>query len=338
MTIVYAILMFAVLIFVHELGHFVAAKACKVKVNDFAIGMGPSVYKKTKGDTTYHIKAFPIGGFCAMEGEDEESDDEGAFNNKNMWQKALIIVAGAFMNLITALVLIIMVIYMVGTPSTTIDKTIAGSPAERAGILPGDRVISVENTKVKDWDDLTGLINDKGKKGRSFSITVNRNSKPVTVKTHAEISKDGRALIGIYPKKERSLSTALIRGPKATWNMARNMYGILKQLITGKVAAKEMSGPVGIVYFVDKSVEQGFVSFLSLMALISLNLAVFNMLPFPALDGGRLLFIIIRRFTGGVISDKAEGIVHAVGMILLLTLTVYVTWNDVIRFILPIFK
>ena len=99
MTIVYAILMFAVLIFVHELGHFVAAKACKVKVNDFAIGMGPSVYKKTKGDTTYHIKAFPIGGFCAMEGEDEESDDEGAFNNKNMWQKALIIVAGAFMNL-----------------------------------------------------------------------------------------------------------------------------------------------------------------------------------------------------------------------------------------------
>ena len=239
MTIVYAILMFAVLIFVHELGHFVAAKACKVKVNDFAIGMGPSVYKKTKGDTTYHIKAFPIGGFCAMEGEDEESDDEGAFNNKNMWQKALIIVAGAFMNLITALVLIIMVIYMVGTPSTTIDKTIAGSPAERAGILPGDRVISVENTKVKDWDDLTGLINDKGKKGRSFSITVNRNSKPVTVKTHAEISKDGRALIGIYPKKERSLSTALIRGPKATWNMARNMYGIFKQLTTRKVATKE---------------------------------------------------------------------------------------------------
>ena len=205
-------------------------------------------------------------------------------------------------------------------------------------LFRSDRVISVENTKVKDWDDLTGLINDKGKKGRSFSITVNRNSKPVTVKTHAEISKDGRALIGIYPKKERSLSTALIRGPKATWNMARNMYGILKQLITGKVAAKEMSGPVGIVYFVDKSVEQGLVSFLSLMALISLNLAIFNMLPFPALDGGRLLFIIIRRFTGGVISDKAEGIVHAVGMILLLTLTVYVTWNDVIRFILPIFK
>ena len=130
----------------------------------------------------------------------------------------------------------------------------------------------------------------------------------------------------------------MINGPKATWNMAKNMYGVLKQLVTGEVSTKDLSGPVGIVYMVDKSASQGFITFLYFMAMMSLNLAIINMLPFPALDGGRLIFVVIRKITGKAITDNMESIVHMIGMVLLMLLMIYVTWQDILRFVIPIFK
>lgn len=335
MTIIYALLIICVLIFFHELGHFMAAKACGVKVNEFAIGMGPKVLKKQKGETLYSVRAFPLGGFCAMEGEDEDSQDERAFNRKSVWKKAIIIVAGAAMNLIIAIILMIAVNYMNGVPTTTISQVEENSPAHTAGIQKGDKILSINDKKINSWDDVQAVKNAVNT--RELNIKVQRKDTELNIKTTLK-ENDRNKIIGIVPVSEKNIVKAIANGPSATWNMAKSMYSGLYSLITGKVSAKELSGPVGIVYLINKGISRGFATVLYLTSLISLNLAIINMLPLPALDGGRLLMVIIRRLTGKAISSKVEGVIHAVGLGLLLLLTIYVTWNDIVRFIVPIFK
>lgn len=335
MTIIYALLIICVLIFFHELGHFMAAKACGVKVNEFAIGMGPKVLKKQKGETLYSVRAFPLGGFCAMEGEDEDSQDERAFNRKSVWKKAIIIVAGAAMNLIIAIILMIAVNYMNGVPTTTISQVEENSPAYTAGIQKGDKILSINDKKINSWDDVQAVKNAVNT--RELNIKVQRKDTELNIKTTLK-ENDRNKIIGIVPVSEKNIVKAIANGPSATWNMAKSMYSGLYSLITGKVSAKELSGPVGIVYLINKGISRGFATVLYLTSLISLNLAIINMLPLPALDGGRLLMVIIRRLTGKAISSKVEGVIHAVGLGLLLLLTIYVTWNDIVRFIIPIFK
>lgn len=335
MTIIYALLIICVLIFFHELGHFMAAKACGVKVNEFAIGMGPKVLKKQKGETLYSVRAFPLGGFCAMEGEDEDSQDERAFNRKSVWKKAIIIVAGAAMNLIIAIILMIAVNYMNGVPTTTISQVEENSPAYIAGIQKGDKILSINDKKINSWDDVQAVKNAVNT--RELNIKVQRKDTELNIKTTLK-ENDRNKIIGIVPVSEKNIVKAIANGPSATWNMAKSMYSGLYSLITGKVSAKELSGPVGIVYLINKGISRGFATVLYLTSLISLNLAIINMLPLPALDGGRLLMVIIRRLTGKAISSKVEGVIHAVGLGLLLLLTIYVTWNDIVRFIVPIFK
>ena len=335
MTIIYALLIICVLIFFHELGHFMAAKACGVKVNEFAIGMGPKVLKKQKGETLYSVRAFPLGGFCAMEGEDEDSQDERAFNRKSVWKKAIIIVAGAAMNLIIAIILMIAVNYMNGVPTTTISQVEENSPAYTAGIQKGDKILSINDKKINSWDDVQAVKNAVNT--RELNIKVQRKDTELNIKTTLK-ENDRKKIIGIVPVSEKNIVKAIANGPSATWNMAKSMYSGLYSLITGKVSAKELSGPVGIVYLINKGISRGFATVLYLTSLISLNLAIINMLPLPALDGGRLLMVIIRRLTGKAISSKVEGVIHAVGLGLLLLLTIYVTWNDIVRFIVPIFK
>ena len=333
MTIIYALLIICVLIFFHELGHFMAAKACGVKVNEFAIGMGPKVLKKQKGETLYSVRAFPLGGFCAMEGEDEDSQDERAFNRKSVWKKAIII--GAAMNLIIAIILMIAVNYMNGVPTTTISQVEENSPAYTAGIQKGDKILSINDKKINSWDDVQAVKNAVNT--REMNIKVQRKDTELNIKTTLK-ENDRNKIIGIVPVSEKNIVKAIANGPSATWNMAKSMYSGLYSLITGKVSAKELSGPVGIVYLINKGISRGFATVLYLTSLISLNLAIINMLPLPALDGGRLLMVIIRRLTGKAISSKVEGVIHAVGLGLLLLLTIYVTWNDIVRFIVPIFK
>ncbi len=336
MTIIYAILMICILIFIHELGHFIAAKLSGVKVNEFALGMGPVLFQRQKGETMYSLRAIPIGGFCAMEGEDEESDDEGAFNKKPAWKKAIILVAGSFMNLLMAIVLMTIVTYAIGFPSSTLGEVTKGSPAEKAGIIAGDTIIEANGHKVDDWYDFTKIV-DEADKSKSLELVIDRDGKKIATKS-GFMENEGRKVIGVIATNEKNAGKALINGPKATWNMAKNMYGVLKQLVTGEVSTKDLSGPVGIVYMVDKSASQGFITFLYFMAMMSLNLAIINMLPFPALDGGRLIFVVIRKITGKAITDNMESIVHMIGMVLLMLLMIYVTWQDILRFVIPIFK
>lgn len=335
-TIIYAILMFCVLVFVHELGHFIAAKSFGIRVNKFALGMGPVLLKKQKGDTEYSLRLFPIGGFCAMEGEDEESDDERAFNNKNGWQKTAVVCAGSFMNLVLAIILMIIVMFYIGSATTTLDQVVAGSPAMAAGLQSGDEIIALDGKSVDKWNEITGFLT--GSKEKTVTLTIKRDGKELDLVSAFTKSEDGRQTIGIMPKLERNPATAVGDGFTATYNMGKMMLNVIRQLFTGEVSVKELSGPVGIVYMTGETVKAGFVNFIYFMALLSLNLAIINMLPLPALDGGRLLFIIARKITGKAITDDMEGKIHFIGIMLLFGLMIYVTWNDITRFIVPFFQ
>ena len=314
MTVIYAILIFCVLIFVHEFGHFAAAKACGVKVNEFSIGMGPAFFKRQRGETVYSLRIFPIGGFCAMEGEDEDSDDERAFNKQPAWQRAIVLAAGALMNLL-----------------------LDDSPAYEAGIQTGDRIVDINGSGIDDWNDILAIIGES--KQDTAEITVLRDGREVSLTSEMEYDEEaGRYKIGITPQIEHNAISAVGSGLKNTKDMTVMMYDIIKKLITGQVSAKELSGPVGIVYAVNDTAKAGVIYVVYLSALLSLNLAIMNMLPFPALDGGRLLFLIIRKITGKRVTDEMEGKIHFIGIVLLMMLMVYVTWNDIVRFIVPLFS
>ena len=335
-TILYAILMFCVLVFVHELGHFIAAKSFGIKVNKFALGMGPVLLKKQKGETEYSLRLFPIGGFCAMEGEDEESEDERAFNKKNAWQKTVVVCAGSLMNLLLAIVLMIIVMFYIGSATTTLDRIIDDSPAMAAGLQSGDEIVALDGNEVNKWNDVTDFLTSS--KEKTVTVTVLRDGKELDLVSGFTKSEDGRQTIGIVPTLERNPATAVGDGFTATYDMGKMMLNVIRQLFTGEVSVKELSGPVGIVYMTGETVKAGFVNFIYFMALLSLNLAIINMLPLPALDGGRLLFIIARKITGKAITDDMEGKIHFVGIMLLFGLMIYVTWNDIVRFIVPFFQ
>ena len=337
MTLIYAVLIFCLLIFVHEFGHFATAKMCGIKVNEFAIGMGPALFQKQKGETLYSVRAIPIGGFCAMEGEDEDSEDERAFNNQPAWQRAIVLAAGSIMNLLTAIVLMIIIAFYMGQATTTIETVQDASPAYEAGIMAGDEVIKINGTDIEEWSDLQTIVG--GNEGEAVTFTVVRNGSEDDIEVTPEYDKEaGRSLVGVTPTMARNPVKAVGTGITNTWDMTVMMYDLIGQLFTGDVSAKELSGPVGIVYVVNDSAKMGFIYVVYLAALLSLNLAVINLLPFPALDGGRLLFLVIRKITGKRVTDEMEGKIHFIGIMLLFALMIYVTWNDIIRFIVPIFS
>lgn len=334
-TLVYSVIVFAVLIFVHELGHFITAKAIGVKVNEFALGMGPVLFKKKKGETQYSLRLIPIGGFCAMEGEDEDSEDERAFNKKPAWQRAIVLAAGSLMNVVLTIIILSMLLLTAGYPTVEIREVSVNSPAASAGILPGDELVSINGNAIDEWDDIYPIIG-KLKPGTEISILVERNGQPMSFKSETAQAEDGRTIIGIKPVTETRPFLAVKDGFRSTWTMTVAMADILTQLFEGDVAASDLTGPVGIVYMVGDSAKMGIPYVAYLAALISLNLAMINLLPFPALDGGRLLFLAIRKITGRAITDKMEASVHTAGIILLFGLMIYVTWNDILRFIIPI--
>lgn len=336
MTVIYAILIFCLLIFVHELGHFITAKLCGVQVNEFALGMGPAIFKKQKGETLYALRILPIGGYCAMEGEDEDSDNPRAFNNQPAWQRAIVLAAGSLMNLLTCVILLIIIAFWSGTATTTIDSVADNSPAHKAGIEAGDRIVAVDGNAVNEWNDLLDTVGSN--RNDSADITVERDGNEFTVNTRLEYDEEaGRNMIGITSATEHSPGEAIVSGIKNTGSLTVMMYQVIKQLFTGDVSVKELSGPVGIVYATNQAAKSGLIYVIYLAALLSLNLAIINMLPFPALDGGRLLFLVIRLFTGKRVSDETEGKIHFIGICLLFALMIYVTFNDVIKFIIPIF-
>lgn len=328
-TAILAIILFCVMIFPHELGHYIAAKRLGVKVNEFAFGMGPVIWKKQKGETLHSIRLFPIGGFCSMEGEDEDSDEPRAFNNKKPWQKIIILAAGSFMNVLCAILIMSIVVGVLGFTTTTIDTVSEGSPAETAGIMAGDEITAIDGQPIEAWTDVSAAI--ASAEGGQIIMTVQRDGRTLEAAVTLEQTQDGAFLIGITSRVSHNPFRAVAEGAKSTWNITVSMFQTLSQLFTGQLGADSLSGPVGMVQMVSQTTQYGWWYYGFLTALICINLAIINMLPLPALDGGRIIFVIISMITGRPVSQKVEGTVHFVGIMLLFGLMAYVTFNDITR-------
>ena len=338
-TAILTIVLFCVMIFPHELGHFLAAKRMGVQVNEFAFGMGPTIWKKQRGETLHSIRLFPIGGFCAMEGEDEDSDNPRAFSCKKPWQKIVILAAGSFMNLVCALVISWLLIGLMGFTTTTIDTVSPDSPAMQAGMASGDKILKIDGSEIKTWNDVGTAVAGAQDQPLTFELRSGKEDKTVTLTPQrmSTLDENGKEVyyyaVGITCRISHSPFKAIVSGTQVTWNMTKTMFTALGDLFTGRADTDDLSGPVGMVQMVSKTTEYGWTYYGFLTILICLNLAVINMLPLPALDGGRIIFVLFTMITGRKVSEKVEGTVHFIGLALLMVLMIYVTKNDIFRII-----
>ena len=341
-----AILMFGVLIAVHETGHFTAAKACGVKVNEFAIGMGPALFKKQKGETQYSLRLLPIGGFCAMEGEDEDSGDPRAFMNKPPWKKVIILVAGSFMNYLLGVILLMIVFSSaVSFSRPVIAGFMEGCPYQGTQALQvGDRFVSIDGKKVHFSSDISDYLNGGGK----HDIVVSRDGEKVQLQDFdmelRQYAGQSGKLYGLqFEKVDNNFFTNFQYSAKWSVEFVRMVWQGLTQLVTGAVGIKDMSGPVGIVSMITDVGESSAtktdaaLNILYFCAFIAVNLAVMNMLPIPALDGGRVFLLVVTVIIEAVsrrrVNPKYEAYIHATGMVLLLGLMAVVMYNDIAKLI-----
>lgn len=339
-TVLFALLIFSLIIFVHELGHFLSARLFGVKVHEFAIGMGPKIFSTTKGDTSYSVRAIPIGGFCSMEGEDEKSEGEGSFSGKPWYQKLVILAAGAFMNV--ALGFVISVVFVVfssansGISTVTVDSVLDQSPLYDF-LQQGDKVTEINGKNVNIKRDIDFAMQQSN--GDDCEITIKRNGKLVTksFKPLAAQYTDGTPafMIGFVPVVEKPNILNVVReGFYQTIWMGKLVFASIGMLISGQAQVSDVSGPVGVVDAMNTQAQTGgFVSLLYLAAFISVNIGIMNLLPIPALDGGRIFFVLVEAVRRKPIPPEKEGIVHFIGLILLVGVMVLATWNDIVRLI-----
>ncbi len=330
-TFIIAILMFGILITVHEFGHYIVARLCGIHVLDFAIGFGPSIWEKKKNGTTYALRMIPLGGYCRMLGEEEASDSENAFNNKTVLQRILVVIAGATMNFIIAILVFSIIGFSMGVSTLTIDTVDPAGIAYEAGVLPGDKILKVDDVRVRLWEDLTTQISMR--EGKDTVLTVNRAGKEEKISFHVEKNEEGTYL-GISSKVvKHSLGRSIINGFQKTYWIVKTTIVELVKIITRKVAP-DLIGPIGMIYVVKEAASVGLYNVLFLFALISANLGLMNLLPIPALDGGSVLFLIIEGIRGKPIPVEKEAFVHMLGFGLLILLMLYVGYQDFLRFII----
>ncbi|WP_102400671.1 RIP metalloprotease RseP [Haloimpatiens massiliensis] len=334
MNIVYlllALLAFSVLIIGHELGHFCVAKLNNVKVEEFSVGMGPKLFGKKGKETEYSVRAIPFGGYVKMLGEQgEESHDERALNNKTPLQRLSIVVAGPIMNFILAIILFGIIGYASGVKVPVVSKVELNSPAYTAGILAGDKIIAVDEAKVSSWDDFVKAINEK--KDSQMQITVLRKNNTLTKKlTPKALPEENRYIVGVYPSIEKTtFGGAVAHGFTETFSLTKETFKFLGGLFQNKVPLSGVGGPVSVMRISAKAAEAGILTLLWISAYISVQLAIFNLLPIPALDGGWILISIIEIIIGRKLNEDKIGKITYVGFVVLMSLAVLVTIKDIL--------
>lgn len=333
------ILMFACIVIVHEWGHYITAKKCGVLVHEFAVGMGPILWSTKKGETLYSIRLLPIGGFCSMEEEVGESNNPRAMASKRPWQKLLIVSAGAIMNFVLACLLLSIVAGYQGYGSNEIASLEANMPAVMSGLKVGDRIIAIDEHKVSRLSDITKVLENKEK---TYTLTIKRGNEtfrtPITSKW---MPKEERARFGFAPTLIHFNIWENIKGG-VIWAclIIVQVWKAFVDLFTGAIGMNQLSGIVGVVNqsaeIWDTSMQSGGIGIAILNMMIvasalSANLAVVNLFPLPALDGGRIVFVLIEMLRGKPISPEKEGAVHFIGFVLLMILTVVLIYNDFMR-------
>ena len=325
------ILIFGLIILIHELGHFLTAKIFSVTVHEFAIGMGPKLLGWGRGETLYSLRLIPMGGYVRMEGEDEDSPSEGAFSNQKPWKRLIILFAGAFMNLVLGLSLLL--VYnaanpmMEAIPTMEVSAVVPGMGAEQAGILAGDEILSLDGTKIGTQLDLQMALYEK----ENVSAVILRQDKKLTaVIPVTEV--DGIPRLGIQRAvREKSFWNVLSYSYFETFSIVKMTYQAFFGMFTGTVSVDQMSGPVGIVTEIGSAVQRGFFDVLFIAILITLNLGVVNLFPLPALDGGRIVFVLWEMITKRKLKAEYEGIIHFIGFVILIFFMIYITKNDIVR-------
>lgn len=330
-TIISSIIIFLLVILIHEFGHFIVAKRNGVSVLEFSIGMGPKLFQRESNGTIYSLRVLPVGGYCQLEGEDEENDSPNSLNNQSPLVRLKVILAGAIMNFILAFILLILLM-SVSRVSTEVSGVIKDSPAYSSGIQTGDQIVSINGENVSDGEELLKRI--KESQG-DLNIGVIRDSQSKNIKVTPRLENNVRK-IGVnfqeeYDIKNFSLIKGFKKGVITFLNLTGMLYKFLGMLITGQLGLGGVSGPVGVVKEIGNAAKTGVSNLIFLLAYININLGVFNLLPIPALDGGRAIFILIEMIFGKKISQEKEGYIHMVGLILLLALIAVVTIKDVIK-------
>lgn len=340
-TVLITILLFGAIIFIHELGHFTCAKLSGVTVKEFALGMGPTIFSRVSRGTKYALRLLPIGGYVSMEGEDEDSDDENAFFKKPVYKRILIVLAGAVMNMILGFVILTIVVSIQPKlGSMQIADFRQGATSCAAGKLQkGDTIKKIDGLSIYDVTDLQYQLSQKP--DNIHTVTVKRNGETITISDvnisfvtyTAEDGKTYRSVDFVRQQVNKTPLTVIGQAAGKTASFARLVWISLGDLVRGKASVKDMSGPVGVATAVNKAQSAGIDSLLVLAALITINVGIFNLLPLPALDGGRFVFLAIEGVIRRPVPQKYEAMVHAVGFILLMILMLLVTFNDVFRLI-----
>lgn len=369
MTIVIALLLFGIIILIHEFGHFLLAKKNGVTIHEFSIGMGPKIYSKEKNGTEYSIRILPIGGYVSMEGEEDgfdRSDDEdeleegkdlvyenkdnksevsdeidgevaineGSFAEKTILQRASIIFAGPLFNFLGCIGFLVALFLIIGVPTTKVGTLIDDAPAKAAGIMVGDEIKSVNGQDVDSSTDITDIISTS--KGEKVSVVVNRDDKDIKFDINPVFNKDTQTyIIGITFDRTKNIVKSFTNSITTTWDITVQMVEFLGQLVTGRIEggiSNSVAGPVGVIGMVSDAAKTGITNLLYLGAVISLNLGIMNLIPFPALDGGRLLLLLIEGLRGGKKLDPSkESMINIVGMSILMAFMLFITYKDILR-------
>ena len=334
MTIIATIILFGIIVFIHELGHFLFAKKAGVRIHEFAIGMGPKIYSTQKGETKYSVRLLPLGGYVSMEGEDGESNDPRAFGEKTLLQRASIIFAGPFFNIILTILLLIPVLAYMGTPSDSnvLGKVLENTPAIEAGLQVNDKIIEINGAKIQTWDDIVNNLQKET--SQPINIKVERNNTTKDFSITPEKNEQGKYVIGISPVYEKSIIKAIPKAFVATWDMIKQMLRFVVKLFTGTIPGgfeNSVAGPVGVIGIVSDAAKMGIINLIYIAAVISLNLGILNLLPIPALDGGRLLILGIEAIRGKKLDPNKEAMIHSVGLMVLMGFMLFVTYKDILK-------
>ena len=332
------VFVFGILIFIHEFGHFFTARKCGVPIKEFAIGMGPTLFswKSKKYDTKYALRAFPIGGFVSMVGEDEASDDVNAFCNKKVWQRMLITVAGPLMNLILGFILMLTVVLMQGSVATTQIKAFDEGALSSTHLQVGDVVVEVDGTRVKTGNELLYEIMNQGYE--PIDLVVKRNGEKIELNDVVFPTFEEQGVIfgdmdfSIVVQRQTfwgAISQTFTRSVSTVKMVVDSFVGLL----SGRFGIDAMSGPIGVAEVVGEAAKTGLLNFLYIVTVLTINLGVFNLIPFPALDGGRFLFLIIEGIRRKPINKNVEAYINFVGIMLLFGLMIFISFKDVLKLI-----
>ena len=332
------VLVFGVLIFIHEFGHFFTARRCGVAVKEFAIGMGPKIFswKSKKYDTQYALRAFPIGGFVSMVGEDEESQDENAFCNKSILKRMIIVVAGAVMNLLLGFILMMAVVLMQGPIGSTTVAEFNENAMSSSQLQVGDEIISVAGTKVHSGNEVMYEIMNNGYE--PIDLIVKRNGQKIALDDVVfDTFEEQGALFGEMDFKVLQEERTFLNIAKQTFyrsvSSVKMVYDSLIGLISGRFGMDAVSGPIGVAEVVGDAAKTGMVSFIYIVSILTINLGVMNLLPFPALDGGRFFWLVVEGIRRKPLNRNVEAYINFVGIIILFAFMIFVSFKDVLKLI-----